>query len=501
MRVSASILREWRENVSKFAYDNFKFEADRWQKKVFDLFPSQDHEAKQISMQACTGPGKTDVATICALNFISCYGRKNEHPQGLVVSITEDNLLGNFWPRLASLHNRSDYLKAAFKWSATRYSSVDHAADWFLDARTWSKKADKESQGATLSGFHPKYGLIVIEEGGNIPVPILKSAKQAFSGTYNWMKILMDGNPTSLEGCLYHAASVDRANWTIIPVTADPSDPDRSPRIPLKHAQEQIDLYGRDNPWVMATILGKFPPASINQLLGIEDVEKAMKRRLSSEEYDFQQKRLGVDVARFGDDRSVLFPRQGLRAFNPIVMRVQNTVQIAARCATGVHKWTQGNPLDEVIIMIDDTGHWGHGVFDNLQTAQYAAIPIQYHGPASDPRYKNKRTEMAFLAAEWVKSGGWLPNFPALVSEATAATYSFLGGKLILEDKRQIKQRLGSSPDLWDAFQNTFCLPDQPAKIPGAKQGQRERADFDPLAHFNEQTISSDYDPLAGNRI
>ena len=61
--------------------------------------------------------------------------------------------------------------------------------------------------------------------------------------------------------------------------------------------------------------------------------------------------------------------------------------------------------------------------------------------------------------ADWVKSGGALPNVPELVAELTTPTYTFVGGKIMLEDKDQVKKRLGRSPDLADALALTFAYP------------------------------------------
>jgi hypothetical protein len=96
-------------------------------------------------------------------------------------------------------------------------------------------------------------------------------------------------------------------------------------------------------------------------------------------------------------------------------------------------------------------------VIDNLITARHSATGVQFHAPAIDPRYRNKRAEMWFLMADWVKSGGKLPPIPELVAELTIPTYSFSNGKIIMEDKDQVKERLGRSPDLADALALTFA--------------------------------------------
>jgi hypothetical protein len=217
-RIGARI-RGWRENPAAFAYEELKFEAgDVWQQRVFDVFPSQDPDKLRISLQACTGPGKTAILAVLNLNFISCYGSKGEHPQGLCTSITADNLSGNLWPALNKWQQRSEYLKLKFRWTATRFSSVDHPGTWFIEARNWSKRADPETLGRTLSGLHAKDVMVTLDESGDIPVPVLRSGEQIFSSAFRWAKLLQGGNPTSLEGALYHAAtrgaaSVVRRAW------------------------------------------------------------------------------------------------------------------------------------------------------------------------------------------------------------------------------------------------------------------------------------------------
>src|SRR5690606_19572528 len=147
------------------------------------------------------------------------------------------------------------------------------------------------------------------------------------------------------------------------------------------------ETYGRDNPWVMSTILGLFPPTSMNSLLGPDDVEAAMNRTYNPEEYEWSQKRLGVDVARFGDDRTVIFPRQGLAAFQPIIMRGERTTNIAARVAAKKIEW--GSEME----FVDDSGHWGHGVIDNLFAGGYSPHAFLFEDKAQDARYKNRRAE------------------------------------------------------------------------------------------------------------
>ncbi len=476
VRARAKLIR-WRDDPVSFVRENFHAEPDAWQIRALEAFASGDPAKKRISLQACAGPGKTGCLAWIGWNFLACHASMGEHPKGAVVAVTKDNLKDNLWPEFSKWQQRSDYLKAAFTWQKERIFANDHAETWFLSARSWSKTANAEEQGRTLSGLHSQHVLALCDESGEIPVAVLKTGEQALSNC-TFGKIVQAGNPTSQDGMLYAAASTLRHLWHVIRITGDPDDPERSPRIDLEWAKAQVATYGRDNPWVQAYILGQFPPGSLNALLGVEEVEAAMGRHLEAHVFNWAQKRLGVDVARFGTDRSVIFPRQGLAAFRPIVMRIQRTTDIAARVAMAVEKWGAET------ITVDDTGHWGHGVIDNLVAAGHNPIGIQFHGAALDPRYRNRRAEMWIKMSEWVKGGGALPDMPELVGELTTPTYTFVNGKFLLEDKDQVKARLGRSPDLADSLALTFAMPEMPAGM--MKKSTRAIIDFDPYRDDSE---------------
>ena len=60
-----------------------------------------------------------------------------------------------------------------------------------------------------------------------------------------------------------------------------------------------------------------FAAAVDDTLLKLSDVLEAQRRTMHESEYAHAARVLGVDVARYGDDRSVIFARQGLAAFKP----------------------------------------------------------------------------------------------------------------------------------------------------------------------------------------
>lgn len=487
-------IREWREEPCKMVWENFQVEPDKWQANALNAFAKQDEARLRISLQACAGPGKSAVLAWCGLNFLSCYGEKGEHPKGACVAVTEDNLKNNLWPEFSKWMQRSPYLSGVLTWTKSRIFANDHPEDWFLGARSFPKTADADTLGKTLSGIHGKYILFLIDESGDIPIQVGKAAEQALStADLKFGRILQAGNPISLDGMLYAAAISSK--WYVIRITGDPEDENRSPRIDKQWAQEQIDEYGRDNPWVMAYILGQFPKSSINTLLSITEVEDAMARKYKQEVYVWSQKRLGVDVARFGLDSTVLFPRQGKRAFKYVRMEKQDSLQVASRVALAKQRWSSE------VEFVDGTGGWGSGVIDALRSTGYSPQEINFAGKATDDKYYNKRAEMWFEMADWVRAGGWLPQCNELKKELVAPTYSFQKGRFLLESKEQIKKRLGFSPDRADALALTFAMADMPAQITlenVIKGHVRTSMDWNPIdqAGVSRGKVSYDYDPL-----
>jgi hypothetical protein len=146
----------------------------------------------------------------------------------------------------------------------------------------------------------------------------------------------MAGNPTKLSGPLYRAATTARNLWRVFQISAAPDDPKRTPRVSVEHARQMIAQYGETNPWIRVSIFGEFPPSSLNALIGPDEVSAAMKRY--HREFDIRDypRIIGVDVARYGDDSSVLCPRQGQQVFPLSKFRNLNSTQGARCCVPAV---------------------------------------------------------------------------------------------------------------------------------------------------------------------
>lgn len=488
---AALLIDAWRRDPVRFVRENFHAEPDPWQKEVLLAFADEkDPRKRRIAMKACAGPGKSTVKAWCGWWFLVCCGDKDHHPNAYALSITGDNLKDNLWKEFAVWYNRSPFLQLMFEQTAELIFARDHKATWWIKARTWPKTADADAIGRTLSGLHSKYIAYFADESGDIPPGVLRTMEQGLSNCA-WGKILTGGNTTSQKGMLYEAAVRQAHLWYVVSITADPDNPMRATRVDADWAGQQIQLYGRENPWVMAFVLGLFPAGGLNTLLSSDDIEQAIARNVRPDAYSNIQKRLGIDVARFGDDSTVIFPRQGLRAFDPVQMRGARTTAIAARVVTAKSKWGSEREF------IDDTGGWAAGVIDQCLLGGLSLVPVNFGGQALDGRYFNLRSEMYFKAAEWVKGGGQLPNLPILIREGEAPMYWYENGKLRVEEKAQIKKRLGFSPDHWDALLTTFSIPDQPASLDellraaGVPVPQTGRAltEFDPFASEREGAL------------
>lgn len=451
---AAERVARWRADPVSFVRDNFGAEPDKWQVRA--LSSCAGPGIHRVALKACAGPGKSAVDAWILWWFLSLHSDGVNFPKAACLSNTRENLRDNLWAELNKWYGRSEFLKSVFDINAERAFHVKHKAEWFISARSFAQSAQPDVMGEALSGLHSDFVAIILDECGGMHPILLKRAEQAMSSV-KYGLILLSGNPTSRDSCLFTAEHDER--FVRISITGDPDDPERSPRVNIDEARDSIQKYGRDNAWVRVYVLGQFPESSLNTLLGEQEVRDAMKRSMREGEFSWMQKRIGVDMARFGDDRTVMAPRQGKQAFNFIVLREQDGPTVAARFLYGKNKW--GSEVD----MVDDTGGWASAFVDYCRLAGVTPLPVNMASKAMDSdHYANTRAELYWLAAQWVKAGGCLPDDEDLPREAAAATYTINNqGKIQIEEKEQIKKRLGRSPDKWDAFVLTFALPERAA--------------------------------------
>jgi hypothetical protein len=461
-----------------FVREVFQVEPDAWQGEFLEAFVTN----QRLALKACKGPGKTTVLAW----VIWLYLVTRPHPKVVATSITGDNLRDNLWTELAKWQGKSPLLQAAFTWTAERIFSKQHPETWWASARTWRKDADASQQADTLAGIHADYLLFVLDEAGGIPDSVAATAEaglaNADEAAGREAKLCIAGNPTKTEGPLWRACTSERGLWWVKEISSAPDDPNRTPRVSKTWAQQQIDQYGRDNPWVLVNVFGQFPPGQSNSLLSLADATAASQRSLGLVEYNDAAKVLGVDVARFGDDESVIFARQGRAAFRPKTFRNLDLMALADQVAMAMERFKPD------AVFIDQTGVGG-GVVDRLRQLGHRVTGVDFGGKSANPRCVNKRAECWWTMAEWTRNGGAIPDSAELLQEMTAPVYSFnAAGKLVLESKQSLKDRGYSSPDKADALALTFASPvAKRLQLPPQLQVKRDEGG----------TTANDYNPFA----
>jgi hypothetical protein len=288
-----------------------------------------------------------------------------------------------------------------------------------------------------------------------------------------WAIFLGTPKGQNLFSELYHRAASDPA-WYTARFTVEDTDALNAQEIE-QAKREMTDAQFRQE------MLCDFSAATENALIPVGLVDDARHRVIPESAWMHAPLVLGVDVARYGDDRSVIVARQGLVVRQPIVMRGLGSQDVADRVAQEIGREVPA------AIFVDGTGGYGAGVIDRLDRLGHSCIEVQFGGKPNDPRYANKRTEMWFEMAEWVKTGS-LPDLPEWSIDLCAPLYTYRNAhdRIALESKDSIKKRGLPSPDLGDALACTFAShvaarydPTKPGIFAGSGMAVIE---YDPIA-------------------
>jgi phage terminase large subunit len=475
-------MRRWRGDPEAFVREVLQVEViDAWQLKALRALKANNLVAFRIALKACKGPGKSTVLSWIGLWFLAT----RKHPKCVAISITKDNLRDNLWAEFSKWMSRSELLKQHFTWTKERIFNNRHPETWWISARSFAKEADATQQASALAGVHADHVLFLIDEAGSIPVAVVATAEAGLANAGQEGRealLVMAGNPETLEGALYWATVKNRAKWFVISISSAPKDPDRTPRVSKQWAQDQIDAFGWDSAFVLINVRGEFPPASPDALLGVEDVEKAVKRSatLLPQHYEDYPTILGVDVARFGDDATVILRRRGPAVFRPRILRGLRTTEVTGQVAAVINRRTP----DAVFV---DAGTMGAGVVDQLLELGHSVIGVEFGSGADDGKvYADKRAEMWWQMAQHVKGSACLPNVAEFISELPAPKYFFDSkGRIRIESKDDMKARGIPSPNVADAYALTFAHP-------VASKAAREQ-----LAGAANRVAEHEYNPFA----
>jgi hypothetical protein len=377
--------------------------------------------------------------------------------KGVVTANTENQLKTKTWAELAKWH-RLSITQDLFKMTATARFSIDplHEKTWRVDMVPWSEKNTEAFAGLHN---HGKRIIIIFDEASAIPDVIWEVTEGALTDKDTQIIWLAFGNPTKNSGrfreCFAGGKFAHR--WSSRAIDS------RTVRISNKaQLQAWVDDYGEDHDFVRVRVKGMFPRTDAVSYIALVDVQEAQAR--TPEGNEFAPVIGALDVARYGSDNSVMAFRRGRDAASIpwVSIHGQSTVALA--------RWAFEHYIrNNCAALVVDTGGVGGGVFDQLELMGINVYSVDFSASPdndSQERYLNKRAEMYGRARDWIKKGGCLPpddpraEGKGLSAQLTAPTYTYAGDvKLQLESKKDLRRRLGISPDDADAFVITFAYP------------------------------------------
>ena len=423
-----------------------------WQEGVLaDLRDALIAGRTPVRLAVASGHGVGKSALVAWLVLWSLATRPGT--RGVVTANTETQLRTKTWVELAKWHRLAlcrDWLTLGA--SAIASADETEAADWRVDAVPWSAH-----NAEAFAGLHNQGGrlLVVFDEASAIADPIWETAEGALSDAGTEIIWLAVGNPTRNGGRFHDCFGRFSRTWKARHVDAREVAFTNKAQI----AEWERD-YGADSDFVRVRVKGAFPRAGSAQFIDGERVREAMARELPPTTYDPVV--MGVDVARFGDDRSVIFVRKGRdgRSFPIEKLKGLDLMQLAARVCQ------RAAEVNARAVFVDEGGI-GAGVVDRLRQLgvpgtfgiNFASRAGGWTPEGQSPLYANKRAEMWGMVKGWLDEGA-LPDDRELAADLTGVEYGYDANNAIqLEKKEDMKRRGLLSPDIGDALALTFAWP------------------------------------------
>lgn len=386
--------------------------------------------------------------------------------RGVITANTETQLKTKTWAELGKWFNLAFFTRTHFNLTATALLSKDPDRErtWRIDMIPWSEKNP-----AAFAGLHNKGKrlLLIFDEASEIPDIIWETAEGALTDADTEIIWLAFGNPTRNSGRFrecFPGGKFER-QWHHLQIDS------RSVRITnKKRLQGWIDAYGLDSDFVRVRVLGEFPRKGLMEFFSAAEIDEAMSREVSVSRTD--PLAVGVDVARFGMNNSIIFPRKGRDARSIERQRFHglSTVELTDRVVSFHEQYRPDG------IMVDGGGVGG-GVVDNIRNRRLHCYEVQFGGKdviynqssISGERYANNRAAIYGACRAWLK-GGALPPDPELKRQMLAIRYTYNNkDEILLERKEDLVDEDGNgiSLDDIDALCLTFSHPLSPNRDAG----------------------------------
>lgn len=406
--------------------------------------------------------------------------------KGTVTANTMGQLSTKTWAQFASMQDAcltGHWFEINTAKGSMRAYHKEFPQEWFVSAQT-----SKEENSEAFAGQHAanSTSFYLFDEASGIPDKIWEVAEGGL--TDGEPMIFAFGNPTRNVGQFYNCFHRDRNRWTTYKV-----DSREAQLTNKKQIEEWRGAYGEDSDFFKVRVLGEFPATSTAQLIPTDAVDDAMMReKPGADPSSFAQAIVGLDVARFGDDATVLCTRVGSDCVSIPwqTMRGMDGKQVGERAHAHAQMLLDDYGFQIVRINFDRAGI-GAAVDEyfryNNMDPRIRVNAVDFSMSSRWPlRYLNKRAEMWSLMKDWlVKKDGVIPKDEELKEQLIAPEYMFTPkGQIQLEAKKDIKKRLGVSPDRADALCLTFAEPaaeiNNKVREARAKM-QRQSRDADPF--------------------
>lgn len=419
---------------------------------------------KVTSVRSCHGAGKSWIGAKTALAFLTAY----TDSYAITTAPTFRQVENILWRQIRATYNKSKMPIGGRMYASPR---LDLGDEWFAIGLS-TKDPD------ALQGLHPPSGhiLVIVDEAAGIPEPIWVAIEAILASTGG--RLLMIGNPTTLAGYFYdshhrhkgverfHISCFDTPNFTNngIRNLADLQRVDLTKlEILAPHlitpdwVLDKVAKWGVDSPMFQARCLGTFPSSEINTIIPLDVVEAAAteeRREALSPGPHF----LGVDPARYGDDKTVITERFGSIVEQQEISRKEGTDQTAGR----VKQYAP--PPAGIFTDVDGVGG---GVNDILRADRVAnVVDLNNNGkPLPDDsglQFANLISQLWYHVAQRFKEGdiaipGDGPEAQDLMNELSSRRFKITRRGWEVERKEDFKKRIGHSPDQSDSLVYSFA--------------------------------------------
>lgn len=370
--------------------------------------------------------------------------------KGVVTANTGDQLRTKTWAEIAKwykmLVTRHWFILNTGRTNMNMFHR-QHPTEWRVDGLAWKEEAPEAFAGLHAVNSTPFY---LLDEASAISDKIWAVSD---GGLTDGEPIrIATGNPTQAAGRFADCFRKHRKRWNCRQIDSRTVEGTNKELL-----EEMLQDFGPDSDYARMRVLGQFPRFSMKQFISHQQVEGAIERALVFEKY--APTVLGIDIAREGDDLSVIFTRKGRdgRSIPPIALDEKDTMKFGRRIIEHIEFLNRsGQKVDAVFI---DAIGVGGPVADYLKMHNYGdnLHQVKVGMPHPGGRHRDIRAYIWDQTRNWL-DGGCIPNIQQLTDDLTGIEYDHTEKtqELFMEKKKLMKGRGLASPDFGDSLALTF---------------------------------------------